>query len=284
MGLTPKELKQFAPLLRFHPKEKYFPMDPIEFIKTSRFRHHRGAQRDQGFNVRLSKWIDGDKKSPEYYNPPITYLNAFTPWTRGENRRPLDPGSGNHWNVFLEPDGKPKGDHNPTGTIPVFYYQRNIDTSRIKKSIRDQYDIKVAKYLRVSYWWFQGFNDAPTKLFDHQGDWEHVTAIVVKGKLSGVYFAGHEGPPRWVEKSKLTIKNNRVVVYCARGTHASYPHAGKFNSGIDITGNGYEWDTGANLAALVSQPWRDYAGAWGKVGKAAWSTGPLGPWHKRHKA
>jgi hypothetical protein len=36
------------------------------------------------------------------------------------------------------------------------------------------------------------------------------------------------------------------------------------------------------LKPLASQPWKDYAGAWGEVGNIATTTGPLGPWHKRN--
>ena len=37
------------------------------------------------------------------------------------------------------------------------------------------------------------------------------------------------------------------------------------------------------LAALEAQPWKNFAGAWGEVGELSHTTGPLGPWHKRHK-
>ena len=41
---------KWAPLLRLHPEELYFPMDPTDFIHASRFRHHIGRGRDEGYN------------------------------------------------------------------------------------------------------------------------------------------------------------------------------------------------------------------------------------------
>ena len=48
--LTPAQIATFAPILRFHPSEMYHPMRPMDFIGSSRFRHHIGFGSDQGFN------------------------------------------------------------------------------------------------------------------------------------------------------------------------------------------------------------------------------------------
>lgn len=291
MPLTKAQIAALAPVLRLHPKEKYFPMDPMEFIRRSRFRHHRGNARDQGYNKALRKWITGNSKASQYYDIPVGIINAFAPWPNGDNRRPRDSNNGDKWNVFLEPKGKPKGTSQPTGKIPVFYFQRKVDTSKIPAVLRRMAGIKLEKYDLVSYWWFMGYNDAPAfgpiKL-NHQGDWEHVSLKVKNKKIIGVFFAAHENAPRFVPYSRLKKSGGRVVVYCSKGSHASYERAGEFTLILTVKDetkdDGHEWDISQYLLSLRSQPWRNYAGAWGKVGVKGWSTGPLGPWHKRNRA
>lgn len=40
----------FAPKIKLHPDEKYFPMNPTIFVSLSRFRHHISLGRDYGYN------------------------------------------------------------------------------------------------------------------------------------------------------------------------------------------------------------------------------------------
>ncbi len=287
MALTIQQIRAMAPILKLHPNETCWPMDPIEFIKQSRFRHHQGLGADQGYNKRVKQWIDGDKDAPEYYDIPVDFINRYTVWKNDENRRPRDCNRGSHWNVFLEPKGKPSGHPDPTGNVPVFYYQCAVDTSKIPKKERDLFGIKVEQFQRISYWWFMGYNEAPATI-DHQGDWEHVTMRFENDKIIGVHFARHEEPVNFLPVDQLRTLGDKVIVFSAKGTHASYPTPGnrKLILGFEdeVVDGGYAWDTSQNLASLLSQPWRDYAGAWGRVGETAATTGPLGPWHKRHKA
>lgn len=291
MAFTESQILALAPVLRLHPKEKYFPMDPMEFICRSRFRHHKGRAKDQGYSKARRKWVTGNSKSAQYYDIPVRVINRFGAWSNGDNRRPRDGNNGDSWNVFLQPKGKPKGISRPTGKVPVFYFQRRVDTSRLPAVLRKIAHIKVEKYDLVSYWWFMGYNDTPPFLsfkMNHQGDWEHVSLKVRNKKIVGVFFAAHDDPARLVSYSKLKKSRGRVVVYCAKGTHASYERVGKFSLAFglkDETRNGgHEWDLSQCVLSLKAQPWRNYAGAWGEVGTKGWTTGPLGPWHKRNRA
>ena len=74
-----------------------------------------------------------------------------------------------------------------------------------------------------------------------------------------------------------------LVVYCAKGTHALYPSVGNFHIlGTDKTANGGSvWSLSELVLNLSEQPWKDYAGAWGRVGERSVTTGPLGPWYKK---
>jgi len=91
----------------------------------------------------------------------------------------------------------------------------------------------------VDYWWFLRFNrfdkgklgrlcrkPIPRRLcFDHEGDWEGVTAVSARGKPTQLAFlnlASHEGVYRYAA-SELQLEGSRPRVYSARGSHASYP-------------------------------------------------------------
>ena len=286
MAVAIKLIRSLAPVLRLHPDEKYNPMDPEEFIRLSRFRHHKSWGKDQGYNRVTKKWVTSNSHSSSYYNVPVSYINRFKSWTNGENRRPRDSNRGDKWNVFLEPKGKPAGENNPNGLVPVFYYAKTVDTTKIPEIIRKMYNIKAEKYDKIQYWWFFGYNDGPGLggVDNHQGDWEHVTCKVKNNRLIKAYFAQH-GTTREVSRSKLKWTNGRFIVYSAIGSHGSYESAGSFPlilGASDETANGgCQWDTSLLLKKLNNQPWRDFAGAWGQVGQFAHTTGPLGPWYKR---
>lgn len=258
------EIRAFAPVVRIHPGEAWFPMDPLQFVRLSRFRHHRGWGADDGYNKRTLSWVRTDSHHADYYDVPVSFVNTYGPNADGSNRRPRDPDSGSSWNVFLQPVGAPAGDRTPDGDVPVFYhYRRNGGRHEIQ------------------YWWFLGYNDAPAS-FNHQGDWEHVTVHIEQREIVGVHFASHESGT-WVPRQSLRFAGGRPVVYMARGTHASYPRPGSFYFGIDETADGgHQWDVAQSLLSLGAQPWKDFAGAWGEVGTIATTTGPLGPWHKRN--
>ena len=81
--------------------------------------------------------------------------------------------------------------------------------------------------LLVEYWFFYPFNDFHV-LFDHEGDWEHVTVrLDAKQEPVGAWYARHawSSPGRWFGWSQLEREGDHVVVLSARGSHASYADA-----------------------------------------------------------
>jgi len=76
----------------------------------------------------------------------------------------------------------------------------------------------------LQYWFFYAFNDA-YGLFDHEGDWEHVT-VKLGPSLSpeGAWYARHldSHPGRWFAWGALAREGDHPVVLSGRGTHASY--------------------------------------------------------------
>ncbi|MCA8974068.1 MAG: Vps62-related protein [Planctomycetes bacterium] len=262
-NLSVSEIRDFSPLVRIHPNETYNPMDPMQFIRLSRFRHHRGWQSDQGYNKVSQSWVTTNSTAAAYYDIPVAFIDSYGLNGDGTNRRPRDSNSGSTWNVFLQPNGAPTGDATPTGSVPAFYYYR-----------------RSGDLHEIQYWWFSGYNDAAAT-FNHQGDWEHVTVHVRHRQIEGVYFAAHNGGT-YHPRSQLRFSGGRPVVYMARGSHASYSAPGTYNYGTDQAADGgHQWDIRSSLQRLSSQPWRNFAGAWGEVGTLSTTTGPLGPWHKR---
>lgn len=262
--LTAAQIAAFAPLVRLHPNEAWMPMDPMLFIQLSRFRHHRGWASDQGYNKRTGQWVTTDSHAAEYYDIPVSFVNAYGLNGDGTNRRPRDSNSGSSWNVFLETRSPAAGHSFPSGVVPAFYHYR-----------------RQAGLHEIQYWFYYGYNDS-LGTFNHQGDWEHVTIQVSSGQIVGAYFSAHNGG-EYKTVPQMVFSNGRPVVYVARGSHASYATAGSFFGGLDQTADGgYQWDVSFRLARLEDQPWRDFAGAWGGVGTIATTTGPLGPWFKRN--
>jgi hypothetical protein len=257
----------FAPKILLHPQEKYFPMNPLEFILISRFRYERELGKDYGYNKILNDWVETDNKAPEYYDMPLEVLKKFGLNPDKTNRRPKDKNRGKIGNVFLQPDGKPPGNFNPTGNIPCYLYQVDADNG----------------YVFHQYWFFYGYNPSLVGIdLSHQGDWEDYTAVTQDGELVGAILAAH-GKRTYYQRDRLEMDGEQIQVYAALGTHALYPQEGsygKFNTDRARKG-GYAWDTSQNVEILAQQGWRDYAGAWGEVGELSATTGPLGAWYKR---
>ncbi|MGH8951877.1 MAG: Vps62-related protein [Acidimicrobiia bacterium] len=267
------EIVRFAPLVQFHSNEEYFPMDPMEFIASSRFRHHRGLGSDQGYTKAAQEWRTNDSHHRNYYDIPVDFIDDYSPHSNGKNRRPRDSNNGDSWNVFLQPSGKPSGDRHPTGRVPVFVHAKQ-DTCAGSKG---------ADHV-IQYWWFFGYNDGFASQ-NHQGDWEHASIVVKNGSLIGAYFAAHASATYYDRSDLEFATEDQIVVYIAKGSHAAYPRVGSFHTfDVDKTNaGGAQWDTSRFLLPLRNRPWKDFAGAWGEVGTIADTTGPLGPWHKRYR-
>lgn len=272
-GERPQDLAaRLAPVLTLHPDEDCFPVDPLAFIRASRFRHHKGGfDPDEGYNRTLEKWVVGNSHAKDFYDIPVEFINGYGPHDDGRNRRPADPNRGKEWNVFLQPKGEPVGRADFNKVVPAFWWWDAGNSV-------------------MQYWFFYGYNRGlPDLKINHQGDWEHVRIRVKDGKAVDVRLSAHGDLPT-LPVGKLRSEAGRPVVFVAKGTHAMYAEPGTHRLGMDVTAEGGpRWDgwNEKTLLPLDAQPWKDYAGAWGQVGKLGLAgispdtTGPLGPWHKR---
>jgi len=260
------DANSFRVVVRLHPTEEYFPMDPMEYIRKSRFRHMVGLGSDDGYDKSISGWRNGNNDhSPQFYDIPVSTINSYA-LQNGKNRRPRDDNKGDY-NVFLEPDNNETGNSNPNGVISTYTYELNDG--------------------RKQFWMFYGYNYwyfAPVSE-SHQGDWESVTLQVIDNNITGAWLSAH-GADTFYSKKDLIVEVNGNVqtlyVYSARGSHANYNSPGDYHylNKDHAADGGYQWVISDKTESLETQPWRDYAGAWGEVGEFKATTGPLGPWYK----
>jgi hypothetical protein len=274
--VTTPPADRFRVVVLLHPTEDNFPMNPLDFIRLSRFRQHNEGASDDGFNKNTNRFENNNDHSLPYYDIPVYTINNFylpgTPY----NLRPTDDNSIGIGEVFLEPDDNLRGDFNPNGRVPVFQY-----TSSSAPEKRE-------------YWVFYGYDYSQLGplSFSHQGDWEHITLNIVNNSIAGAWLSQHTDEPYYPKEQLHIVEQNGVqtlYVYSARGSHAHYPAPGGYNTIFNTdqcADGGYQWVITDNVQNLATQPWRDYAGGWGEVGSAVSPyrsvvTGPLGPWYKR---
>jgi hypothetical protein len=76
----------------------------------------------------------------------------------------------------------------------------------------------------LQYWFFYPFNDFHG-LFDHEGDWEHLTVrLDARGEPLGAWYARHDSnaPGAYFAWSSLAREGDHPVALSARGSHALY--------------------------------------------------------------
>lgn len=267
--------------VKMHSEEKYFPMNPVDYIRLSRLRRHVKGGTDYGYNKITNTFVKGDSHSSEYYDIPLeVIMKQHIPYGKYElmNLRPHDPNSFGKGEVFLQPDDNLTGDSDPNHRVPCIMYYENESENKKKKTI--------------SYWFFFGYDYAKTLGISgsHQGDWEKVTVnLNDEGRIVSANLSRHE-ESKTLPASELEIyhgEKDELTVYCAKGSHAFYNRAGVFGMKVptahDYTDNkGYDWIATDNVISLVDddQLWKYFAGAWGEVGEWSTTTGPLGPWQK----
>jgi hypothetical protein len=110
--------------------------------------------------------------------------------------------------------------------------------------------------ISLQYWFFYPYNRAPLALFDHEGDWEHVTVeLRANGTPRGVSFAQHRNNDPGVFRpwKDLRREGDHPIVLSALGTHASYADQGSV-AWFDRT------SACARVDACVDPIWRTWEG------------------------
>ena len=180
--------------------------------------------------------------SIEYFFRHSTYTRNGTPlYPKGAikpSTLPSDAARGDS----LVVDEKYYGGQGFLTTTPMYAYPRETTTE------------DGARVIQISYCFLYTYN-GPKQIFgcipvgEHQGDVEHITIELcgITYQPRRVYFGAHKSDDgMWVDPAECEYTpDNRLVVYSARDSHASYPNARDYNRCIgcadDITDRGHRW-------------------------------------------
>ena len=271
-----------APRVWLHPAERFGPLDPSVFVGASLlgWRLRRGAARVERrgrvaairLGVRCGQAPGGCYQHDGYLSRELT-----RPFTKKRAR----PESLNlHRGFFLDvEDGERRGQAGRNPESPVFFeFRRTPDE------------------LLVTYWFYYGYSrphvvpglrggDLIRDRLSHEGDWENVDVALSPDASTPValYLYGHGTPSRVRWGQVQPGPSGHPLVYSARDSHASYARPGPvevcnpLGCALDVSAQGFSWDTWTALRPVKAEPWYGFGGAWGAAGPVGDRTGPLGP-------
>jgi hypothetical protein len=291
---APAAVSRYAPWVRFHTGEKYWPDDPDAFIARSAL-----------------TWTNAkDSCSPAPMNArsvPIASLGSVDPVRLGTGGYAVDFCIRRHdvteeahlTSTDLTAPSASDPARRPRGVKSGFALDL-VDSAR--HGIRPTsstttydapghapptyYEYQAHKY--IVYWFFFNYNN---RLLDkHEGDWEHLTIrLDATDHAVGIaYYAhackAHEYSWSTMEDKGWLKEGEHPQAYIAIGGHAAWPedknHLRACNKGWgDRTSKGRiwrTWTTSGGFADARSRPWYRYGGGWGLGTKA-----PVGA--SRHK-
>jgi len=272
--------RRFAPLVRFHPEEAYFPSSVEWFLKRVRLTH---------------------ESSPMHAKRPVVITPVLA---KGEidSVKLVSQSVGNDYS-----GGVSKG---------TFFLDIPGDSEHTRTCLGHLASAKCYVHVQpassgrwhLAYLFFYPFNGAIAidKKITHEGDWEHIKVEVDKSgsNIIRVFFSAHAGGKWHVRYSTAhgntdgfrCTENTHPIVYSARHSHASYPKSGEQHRPTailpdDYCGNGIEWRTWGALEHLgdkadppVGQEWLKFNGRWGEHRGSIYGDiveGPTGPAFKK---
>ena len=271
---------RFAPLVRFHPEEAFFPSSVLWFLQ------------------RVALW---HVSSAMHARKPSTITQV------------LAKGKVDSVSLVSQRVGN---DYSGGASKGLFYLDIPEDRDRAATCIGHLASAKCYVHVQpassgkwqLAYLFFYPFNGAIAidKKITHEGDWEHVRVEVDKSgsNIVRAFFSAHAGG-KWQVRYSTTqgntdgfrcSENTHPIVYSARHSHASYPKSGKQHRPTailpdDYCGNGIEWRTWEALELLgdkanppAGQEWLKFNGHWGEYRGSVLGDmveGPSGPAFKK---
>jgi hypothetical protein len=282
--LCPVELnrltRRFAPLVRFHPEEGFFPSSVPWFLK------------------RVALW---HVSSPMHAKRPSTITPVLA--------------KGKVDSVSLV-DQRVGNDRSGGSSKGLFYLDIPDDSERARTCMGYLPTAKCYVHVQpassgkwhLAYLFFYPFNGAIAidKKITHEGDWEHIKIEVdtTGSNIVRVFFSAHAGG-QWQTRYSTSQGNTdgfrcsggtHPIVYSARHSHASYPKSGRQSRPTvilpdDHCGSGIEWRTWEALEILgdkanppAGQEWLKFNGHWGEYRGSIYGEiveGPTGPAFKK---
>jgi hypothetical protein len=278
--------QRYAPEVRFHPDEAYWPARPqLFFIANSQLRWSTGKYDSVVIRNADYGQVQAYRLSSKSFRDAYAYIGCvgsrwFYAW---ELTRPYQSGRadclGNAEGFFLNlRDSKRGGEGSILSQVPVYY------------------QFKPGRW--ITYWFFYAYNDALAGVADHEGDWERIVIdLNSENRPVQVAYYTHGCAPRiypWSQVPRVTATGVRSqtgthpIVWAAKGSHGSWHEVGDgsrnhcsvvLGFGEDkLSNNGRRWRTWNKGVNVDPQPWRTFGGAWGQRGGSGHTTGPLGPY------
>jgi hypothetical protein len=253
-------VERFAPEVRFHPEESYFPSSVSWYLDRSEINLEIAGSADQ-------PTLAHGEVAPEI----MAAMSVASDRSRGDE-------PSRH---FLQI---------PNDSNERLTRQGDIDSAETYAHFREAADDSGGH--DIQYWFFFPYSGplmgGPLG-GAHEGDWEHVTVRLDEDlrTVKQVYYAAHDAEGRWVKPSNLrVVDDTHPVVYIARFGHAAYPRPGLQPRGMlpaDRTaGGGVVWNTWERMHVIADVngtrdgfDWLGYSGRWGEVGSLF--SGPHGP-------
>jgi hypothetical protein len=268
---------RYAPLVWLHRSEANFPASAREwFIKFSELKFAKVIPPDikrRGRGHVLAIKLG----APDRNSSPYTIYRSGRPYRSYDFTRPHDDefdrrGLSKAEGFYLDLDDRRRNGLRPDlFLVPTYYHYRFNRTSDTNNFI--------------TYWFFYPWNDG-VATGNHEGDWERVVVDLDRhGNAVQIALYRHKCH-RVVPWGQISVvrNTNHPIVFSAEGSHASYgtERDDQFDSCtdghlVDSTQAGFAWQTWRSLHNVERQPWYGFGGAWGEKGKAAETTGPLGP-------
>lgn len=202
--------------------------------------------------------------------------------------------------------------------VPAYVQQRVLPAQERAVLALGAADVGAAQLgeaFELTYWLFYGLSRPPSvpddsKILTHEGDWERiaVTIVGVGPKTEGRYdrylplsvrYHYHDDsrllPWHAVRRAAgaggAAETATHPIVYSAKGSHASYWRAGRYESEYRPNGKRLfavhddaiacqkcpRWQTWDLVLDVTGERWYGFGGAWGVASKRSDGTGPLGP-------
>lgn len=244
-------IQKFAPEVRFHVEEQYYPMDVNEFLKFVDLR-------DGNKKVILQKGqVDGQQlrgySAPQYAD----YYLGFADKSMKGGSKP-DQNKSVHAPVYA--NFIPLAD----GALMqyVFFYPFNgaFQIGELPLGADKVVNLFTKK----------------TDIGDHEGDWEHIN-VLLKGSspdnlaLQDVYFARHRPSQDGSYNKPELVEGTHPVIYASKWGHAAHHNHKDRHDDQDATSpNGSRWRTWENAQYLGTKEnptsgheWLAFAGHFG---------------------
>jgi len=252
-----------APLLYFHPSERYFPTSVQYALDNSVLEQYR---------VNATPFLaDSTPTAAE-----LALLNV-----------PRDPQVDPELIYYL---------NNTQGTIRddsgiLSAYQAGTQAGTYPKTVYVHVSMDGGQVI-AQYWFYYAFN--PGTWNNHEGDWEMVQVVVSGTEPQWVGYSQHESGERmlWADVER---EGTHPKVYVALGSHSSYLRSYEGTIGIAgdaVSGAGAVWvpsdyalvNVGEVTAPSAGNEWLQFAGRWGEFSlpyEARAEAGPPGPAYRQ---